>query len=345
MNRIFVGLALALMALAPAHAQTASELYEKAKAEKTLVLWAGGPTAPWEARAKLFQSAYPGIEVKIEGGFSNVLVPKMDQQIKDKKLEVDVTVLQTLQDFRRWKKEGQLLRFKPAGWDTMDQTFKDPDGDWLGISVSMVAYAYNTEKVKKADVPQSALDFLKPQFKGRMVTAYPADDDITLYQFHTIVQRYGWKYMDRYMANQPNFIQGHLGVSRSISAGDNFVSFDMIVSGTLGEKNQGKPTELAFPRMDPMAMWAQGAAVFKAAPHPNAGKLFLTWMLAKEQQAKLGTWSVRSDVPPPAGLKPVFSYFVANNYADFVSDEKRMAELRKRFEGYTGPVKNVGGVR
>jgi ABC-type Fe3+ transport system substrate-binding protein len=343
--RIAAGLALAALAVAPAAAQGAAELYEKAKSEGTIVLWAGGPTAPWEARAQSFEAKYPGVKVKIEGGFSNVLVPKIDQQMKDKKLEVDVTILQTLQDFRRWKKEGALLRFKPDGWDTMDQTFKDPDGDWLGVSVSMVAYAYNTEAVKKADVPKSAYDFLKPQFKGRMVTAYPADDDITLYQFYTIVQRYGWGYMDRYMANAPNFIQGHLGVSRSISAGQNWVSFDMIVSGTLGEKRQGKPTELAFPRVDPMAMWAQGGAVFKAAPHPNAGRLFLTWLLDKEQQAKLGTWSVRADVPPPAGLKPIFSHAVANNYADFVSDEKRMTDLRKRFERYTGPVKNVGGVR
>lgn len=323
----------------------ANELYEKARAERALVLWVGGPTAPWEANAKAFQSAYPGIEVKIEGGFSNVLAPKIDQQMRDGKLEVDVTILQTLQDFQRWKHEGQLLRFKPDGWDTMDATFKDSDGDWLGITVNMIAYAYNSTLVKQADVPQSALDFLQPQFMGRMVTAYPADDDVTLYQFHTIVQRYGWEFMDRYMTNKPNFIQGHLGVLRSISAGDNLVSFDMIVPLTLLERSQGKPVELAFSSLDPMAIWAQGAAIFRDAPHVNAAKLYITWILAKEQQAKLGSWSVRADVSPPAVLKPIFRYLVANNYADFVSDETKLAELRKRFEAYTGPVTNVGGVR
>lgn len=54
---------------------------------------------------------------------------------------------------------------------------------------------------------------------------------------------------------------------------------------------------------------------------------------------------MRADVAPPAGLKPIFGYKLANNYSDFVSDETRLAELRKRFEGYTGPVKNIGGVR
>jgi hypothetical protein len=53
---------------------------------------------------------------------------------------------------------------------------------------------------------------------------------------------------------------------------------------------------------------------------------------------------VRPDVAPPPGLKLIFRYTLANNYADFVSDEANLAELRKRFEGYTGPVKNIGGV-
>jgi hypothetical protein len=79
---------------------------------------------------------------------------------------------------------------------------------------------------------------------------------------------------------------------RSISAGDNLVTFDMIAALTLLEKAEGKPAELAFPSLDPMPIWAQGAAIFKDAPHPNAAKLFLTWFLENEQQAKFtGNWS------------------------------------------------------
>ena len=66
---------------------------------------------------------------------------------------------------------------------------------------------------------------------------------------------------------------------------------------------------------------------------------------AAEQQATTGTWSVRGDVAPPAGYKPIFSYKVVNDYRDFLTNEARIVELRKRFEHYTGPVVNVGGVR
>ena len=165
-----------------------------------------------------------------------MLTPKIDEQISDGKAGVDVAVLQTLQDFARWKRAGQLLRVVPEGWETIDATFKDPDAEWVGITVNLIAYTYNSERVQPTDIPQSALDFLRPQFKGKAVTPYPADDDVTLYLFHTIVQRYGWEFMDRYMANEPNFIQGHLGALRSISAGDNLVTFDMIAALTLLEK-------------------------------------------------------------------------------------------------------------
>jgi len=36
---------------------------------------------------------------------------------------------------------------------------------------------------------------------------------------------------------------------------------------------------------------------------------------------------------------------VVNDYRDFLSNEAQIVELRKRFEHYTGPVVNVGGVR
>jgi hypothetical protein len=62
-------------------------------------------------------------------------------------------------------------------------------------------------------------------------------------------------------------------------------------------------------------------------------------------QSKTGNWSPRSDVLPPYGWKPILSYKVVNDYREFLTNTKQLEELRKRFEAYTGPVKNVGGVR
>jgi ABC-type Fe3+ transport system substrate-binding protein len=341
--------AVAMLAIgvtaAPASAQSLDDLYANAKGEGAFAFYVGGPTAPWEARAKVFEDRYPGIKITIGGGFSNVLDKKIDQQLAAGKLEVDAAILQTIADYVRWKAEKRLLTFKPPGFDKMDAAFKDSDGTFWATMVNVVPYMYNTEKVAAAEIPNSATDFLKPLFTGKIVTAYPADDDVTLWVFWHIVQRYGWGYMDKYMAQKPSFIQGHLGEQRSTGSGQNIATFDSILDITEGLKRQGQPVETHIPTVDALPIWPPSGAIFRDAPHPNAAKLFLSWLLEPEQQSKRPTWSPRSDVPPPAGYKPILSYKVANDYRAFLSDETEVAALRKRFEGYSGPIVNPGGVR
>ncbi len=338
-------LAIGLAAASPSRAQSLDDLYSKAKDEGAFAFYVGGPTAPWEARAKVFEEKYPGIKISIGGGFSNVLDQKIDQQLAGGKLEVDAAILQTAADYVRWKREGRLVAFEPPGFDKMDAAFKDAGGTFWATMINVVPYMYNTEKVAAVDVPNSAVDFLKPQFQGKIVTAYPADDDVTLWVFNHIVQKYGWDYMDKYVAAKPTFIQGHLGEQRSIASGQNLVTFDSILDITTGLKRQGMPVDSHIPTVDALPIWPLTGAIFKDAPHPNAAKLFLSWLLEPEQQSKLPTWSPRSDVPPPAGYKPILSYNVANDYVAFLSDQTQVVALRKRFEGYSGPIVNTGGVR
>jgi ABC-type Fe3+ transport system substrate-binding protein len=327
----------------PARAETLDELYQKAKTEKEVVFYSGGPAAPHEARAKLFMQQFPGVTVKVTGGFSNVLNEQIESQMAEKKLAVDMAFFQTVQDFVKWKKEGKLLAFKPDGFDQIYPNFKDADGAYMSFSANALTYAYNTAAVKAEDAPKSAMDFLKPMFAGKLITCYPADDDATLYLFHVIVQKYGWDWMEKYTANKPNYVQGHLPVARSVASGESIATFD--ASSSVWEfRHQGK-LDVVWSPEDETPVFTLTGGIFKDAPHPNAAKLYVTWFLAKEQQAKVGSFSSRSDVPGPEGFGPLTSHKIANNYREFMMDETLIAALRKRMEGFTGPVVNKGGVR
>ena len=339
-------MAAAIMLLCtPGYAETLDELYAKAKDEKSLVIYAGGPVSNYEPLARDFERQFPGLTVSIEGGFSNVLNQKIEQQFKDGKLQADMVLFQTAQDFVRWKQQGKMLAFRPEGFDAIDSSFKDPDGAFIVWYVGLLSYAYNAQRLKPETAPKSALDFLKPEFRGKMIACYPHDDDATLYLFHTLAQKHGSDYIDKYLANQPNWVQGHLGVSRSVAAGTNLVTLDATTSTVLNLKKAGQPIEFVFSEVDPIPIYYSTAGIFKDAPHPNVAKLYLTWVLAPEQQRRIGTFSSRNDVPPPAGLKPLFSYRVANGYREFVTNERLLADLRKRFEDAVGPIRNAGGVR
>jgi ABC-type Fe3+ transport system substrate-binding protein len=345
MKTIFAApLAASLLAI-PAHAETLDQLYAKAKSEGALHIYGGGPARLYEGWVKEYEARFPGIKVTVTGGYAGGLAPKIDKEIAAKKVEVDFVTFQAVQEFIRWKAEGVLLPFKFEGFEALDPRFRDPDGAFTPIGAFAIAPAYNTKLVSAQDAPRSARDFLKPEFRGKLITAYPADDDATLFAFHTIVKKYSWSYMDDYMKQEPKFIQGHLGVVRSVAGGDSMATFDMMLHHTMVEKSEGKPIEVAFPTEDAIPIWGQLGAIFKDSPHPNAAKLYLQWYMAKEQQSRIGTWSARSDVAAPFGLKPIFDYKVANDLADIVTKPEVLADLRKRYEHYTGEIKNRGGIR
>ena len=173
---------------------------------------------------------------------------------------------------------------------------------------------YNTEHVAAAEVPNAAPDFLKPQFKGRMVTPYPADDDATLWLFHKIVLKYGWDYMDKYMANKPNFIQGHLGQQRSIASGQNWVTFNSIFNITTVEKKAGKPVEFAFLHDRPDADLAAHRRDLQGRAASQRGEAVPRLADGAGTAGRDRHLVVAQGRPPPAGFKPIFDYPVVNDY-------------------------------
>ena len=251
-------IALPVSCAALAHAESMDALYEKAKLEKTLVLYGAGPTGSHDRWIKDFEQRFPGVTVALTGGLSNGLNQKIDQQLAAKRMETDLAIFQTIQDFGKWKKAGALLLFKPEGSDTIDAAYKDEDGAFTAVSVNTVVYAYNTKLLPAAEVPKSALDFLQPRFRGQLITTDPTEDDAAISVFNMIVEKYGWDYMDKYMAQQPSFVtSGHAAVSNAIAAGEKLATFDS-TSTTPRLKAQGKPIEPVFSQADPTPVFLVG---------------------------------------------------------------------------------------
>jgi ABC-type Fe3+ transport system substrate-binding protein len=60
--------------------------------------------------------------------------------------------------------------------------------------------------------------------------------------------------------------------------GQNFVAIDSIFNITEPMKKAGGPVDSHFSTEDPTPIWPLMGAVFKEAPHPNAGMLFMAWL-------------------------------------------------------------------
>ena len=144
---LVISVLVSLLVDRPARAHDMDALYQAAKQEGALNLYGGGPAASFTARAKKFEQRFPGITVNVVGGFSNRLTGQIDAARKAGKPHADLAMLQTIQNFVQWKREGVLLAFKPDGWETIADQFKDPDGTFMGHYVTLLAYAYRPDLV------------------------------------------------------------------------------------------------------------------------------------------------------------------------------------------------------
>jgi ABC-type Fe3+ transport system substrate-binding protein len=343
-RRTMLGLSLAsplFFRRAAASAQDLDALYERARPEGALHIYTGGVASNSAGTIKAFNARFPGIPLTVTGDYSNVNDIKIDRQLAEKRVDADVVSFQTVQDFVRWKRMGVLQNFKPDGIETVGAEFKDPDGAFVATNVNPLSYGYNPTLVAAGDVPKSALDFLKPQFHGKLVTCYPADDDATLFLFHTLAEKYGWTFVEHYMATEPAFVQGHLGVLQWISAGRRALTFDCSTHTGTDLKAAGQPIEVVFSAVDPTPIFYNTSGIMRDAPHPNAAKLYVNWTMSREQQIGSRNWSARSDVPPPTGMKPLSGYTLASGYREFLVNTKLVNDLRARFLAFAGPPVNL----
>ncbi|OXA63930.1 uncharacterized protein LOC110841702 [Folsomia candida] len=322
-----------------ADTRTLSQLHSAALAEGgKLIVYAGGDTANQLNEMKTaFETRFPGMSVEIIVDFSKNHDARIDLQLQTNSLIPDVTHLQTLQDFDRWKKAGVLLNYKPIGWDQVYPEFKDVDGAYTAIAV--IAFSNNINKnlagTNPAGWPTEANDYLRANLTGKVVTTYPNDDDAVLFWFKQVIDKYGWAWLEKFVANKPKFVRGTQAPSDDVWGGKTPAVF---TSG--GAMKMTNPVQFVLPKNDPFVSWGQRAAIFKATKRPAAAKLYLSWWLdLGTQKNTWAMWSVRKDVPPPAGYKSIFSY---KGQSDPVEFQKWMAN-REEVERFKAQVTQIVG--
>ena len=274
-------------------------LYERAAAEGEVSAYLQGPPQVYAGFVNAFEAKYPKVKVRITSGRYD-LMPKIDAQIAAGTMDADLAILQTTQDYVRWKRQGALQSFAPPDFDRIPTKLKDPDAQFLPVFLVMIGLAYNPAQVSEADAPRSIPDFLKPAFKGKIVSTYPHDDDLTLYSNMLIVEKYGWEMIEKLLKQDMQFVRSHVLVAQETAKGERPVTFDQI--------SQFNKVRFVAPDDLPMPVYPITTGIFAKAPHPNAAKLFLAFAISKEQQqrtAASGAIPVRPDVEPPAGLKPL----------------------------------------
>jgi iron(III) transport system substrate-binding protein len=189
--------------------------------------------------------------------------------------------------------------------------YKDPRGTWTSIYTNYAVAGYNTKLVAKDEVPKSYSDLLKPVWTGQIGM------DAKSYEWFAVVVRglgeeKGLSLMRQLAKNKVQLRNGRELVAQLVAAGEFKLALTAYSQNYETLKLGGAPMD--WVALNPVYANIHPIALSAKAPNPNAGKLFIDFLLSKVGQEILRAQKRipdRIDTPPEIprlteGIKPAF---------------------------------------
>ncbi|MBF8265252.1 MAG: Ferric transporter ATP-binding subunit, partial [Dehalococcoidia bacterium] len=268
-----------------------AKVVESAKKEGTVTIYSFYYVADiGRVIAKAFQDRY-GIRVEILAIAGRQTVEKVKVEASMKQLVADV-VNTGVSSATELSVGGfgesvfkELPNLKDRNAFLIDPVYS-PNGDMVFASLTMVAPIINTRLVGPQEEPRSFNDFLDPKWNGHILAADPRAGGGGLFNIITTMKHF--KILDdaywRKLSPQLQLFGGsQQELYRMVARGEYKIGLPASDSAVAPIVAEGGP--LKFVSMDEGDV-AQGESVMllKGAPHPNAGKLFMDWILSPEGQ-------------------------------------------------------------
>lgn len=197
-----------------------------------------------------------------------------------------------------FKKKGIITPYKSPERKFIDADLRDKEGYWTSLYQLTFVLAYNTKLIQANDVPETYDDLLKPRWKGKKIL----NDTESFIWFGALLQHWGMEkglaYFRKLAEQEQVFQRGARGRIQLVIAGE----FPFTIGygpHAQGYMNKGAP--LDWVPLEPVVVSPISVLLAKQAPHPNAAKLFIDFLLSKETHLKLREFSripSRTDVEP-----------------------------------------------
>ncbi len=291
-------------ALAAEEDAFAADLYAKAKAGKETRVSYYTSMAP--AQFKLVDAAwrarYPDIAIEhIRADLGQTLERVLAENRAGKHI-ADV-ISSNEASFAAMQKHDILTKFSSPTHATWSEPLRSAfNGIQFPSRVLQVGLAVNTNRVKPEEMPRTWKELADPKWKGRLGLPDPRVGGGAQLWFMTFWDRpgYGEAYLQALAANEPLVKPGIIQVQQAAELGEvdiDIVAYDYV---TLPARAAGKPLAFVLPSDGTIVMPTFDSIATKA-PHPNAARLFLHFLMSRPGQealTKAYVSPVNSDVAP-----------------------------------------------
>ncbi len=284
-------------------------LIKAARQEGKVHLYTAMEIAVAEQYARAFEAKFPGIQVRIERSGAERIFSRIAQEYGSRIYNVDLINTTDGAHALAWKRAGWLAPYVPE--DAARHYAPghiDPDGTFMTLRILFSAITYNTKLVKAEDAPKGFLDLLDGRWSGKLVKAHPGYSGLILTATHAIARELGWAYFEKLAKQKVMQVQSGVDPPKKVALGERAVSVDGADYIALQHKDRGEPIEVVYPR-EGAPLINSPNAVFRAAPNPNAAKLYQNWMCSAEGQQALvdlsGQYVPHAFAKPKPGRRPL----------------------------------------
>jgi iron(III) transport system substrate-binding protein len=292
----------------PAPTQVTPELVEAARKEGKVNFYTSVDVEVAEKIAAAFKAKYPGIEVLVERSGSERVFQRIGQEYGSGIYNADVVNSSDAAHYIVWKRDGWLAPYVPEDVAKHFGANADPDGLYATWRATLSPIAYNTKYVKPEQAPKSFADLLDPKWKGMIVKGHPGYSGTILTATFEISRDLGWDYLQKLGAQKIMQVQSSTEPPKKLAVGERPIMADGNEYNLFTLKESGKPIEIVYPT-EGTPLITSPSAVMAKAPHPNAARLFQSFLFTVETQQLLidvgGLRSVHPGTTEHAGRTPL----------------------------------------
>lgn len=220
--------------------------------------------------------------------------------------------------------------------------FNDKDHTTFAFNAYVtLPIAINTELVKEGEL-KAYPDLLQPKWKGKILMNDPTLPGTANRWIGFVIKTLGIDYLKDLARQEPTIIRDERLHTEWLARGKFPIATTPLTTPFTEFLKLGSPIKRI--EMAEGAHLTSGIACIvymNNAPHPNAAKIFLNWLLAKEGQTLwshlVGTQSARLDVPtdflPPDVIRKSGVKYLDQNNEDYILLEPEFTRIAKEIFG------------
>jgi iron(III) transport system substrate-binding protein len=183
-------------------------------------------------------------------------------------------------------REKLLQSFKSPAANNLIAGAVGSNNEYVATFVNVLVQAYNTNNVKKEELPKTYPDLLDVKWKNRL--GIEATDEEWFYDVvNSMGEEKGLKYFRDLMAgNKPSLRTGHSLLGNLVASGEVPLGLTVYAHTAIAAKKIGAPIDYTL--IEPAIGVAFSMGLSNQAPHPNAALLFYEYMLTDGQKIIAG---------------------------------------------------------